>query len=1019
MRTKLTLLASTLLLMLPAVIVKSQPLTASITPADTAYVCAGMSIQLTGNPSGGTQPYQHNWSSNGGQLNPVNTQSTSFVSAVAGYFQVIYTVTDNATNTGSDTLVIVVRPLPVVQVSPTQQICLGSCVTITATGGSTYSWSPATGLSNPGIPNPVACPMITTTFTVTVTDANGCFSTSNTTVNVNPNPVVNAGNDQYVCPGQCAGLNASGGFSYSWSPSAGLSATNLPNPSACPSATTQYWVTVTTLDGCTATDNVMVTVSNLSINTTSTPASCGQCNGTVAVTQTGGISPFTYVWSTGSTVPTQPNLCFGPYYVTASDAAGCTAFGSVTVNNNTTLTDSITTTQTLCSQCTGTADIIVSGGTPPYSYLWATNDVTQSVGSLCFGNYGVTVTDNGGCNLIDHATITDTSTLQLVLDTIINMNCFNNTNGTITVHATGGAGGYIYSWSPGSYTTSSITNLSAGNYAVTVTDANGCTRTAIYSVSYTNNIYASVSVTPSNCGQNGSASIYVAGGHPPYSYLWSDSLHQTTSTAVNLTPGLYTVNITDSSGCMITAAINMYNFNCYNVIKGRVYNDQNQNCIQDSGELGIQGSVITATPDPYYAYSDVNGNFTLYTTSLNNTLTVSNSYSLQYTPTCPSPATLTVNLSQQGDTSLGNNFGFWADPNYTDLGIHPGWSGATPGFQKKYWIYYSNLSPTPKNATINFVYDTLLAYDSCTTGGVRNAAQHKITWTISNIPTSNWDGPLYVYFTVPTTVTIYDILHSYFEILPISGDANPLNNTLSTDEPVTGSHDPNDKTVSPIGEGPAGNITQNDSVLLYTLHFQNTGNDTAFTVVIKDTLSPFLDPATVVPGASNHTYTFDLSGQGVLTFRFDHILLPDSSANEEASNGYVNYSIQQKHNNPVGTVISNNAHIYFDFNPDVVTNTVINTITNIAGIETINNPFSVKVYPNPFTDITTFVIEAGAAKNAYTFEMYDVLGNRVRYKTGITTQQFQVKGLGLNKGIYFYKISDDGSIIGVGKVIIE
>ena len=189
--------------------------------------------------------------------------------------------------------------------------------------------------------------------------------------------------------------------------------------------------------------------------------------------------------------------------------------------------------------------------------------------------------------------------------------------------------------------------------------------------------------------------------------------------------------------------------------------------------------------------------------------------------------------------------------------------------------------------------------------------------------------------------------------------------------------------------------------------------------MIKDTLSPFLDPATVVPGASNHTYTFDLSGQGVLTFRFDHILLPDSSANEEASNGYVNYSIQQKHNNPVGTVISNNAHIYFDFNPDVVTNTVINTITNIAGIETINNPFSVKVYPNPFTDITTFVIEAGAAKNAYTFEMYDVLGNRVRYKTGITTQQFQVKGLGLNKGIYFYKISDDGSIIGVGKVIIE
>jgi len=207
----------------------------------------------------------------------------------------------------------------------------------------------------------------------------------------------------------------------------------------------------------------------------------------------------------------------------------------------------------------------------------------------------------------------------------------------------------------------------------------------------------------------------------------------------------------------------------------------------------------------------------------------------------------------------------------------------------------------PINTTIRFTYDSLLQYDSCTIGGMHNPTNHTIEWVFNNFQHSDYlySNHVNAYFTVPVSASIDDTVHSYFEILPIVGDVCPSDNTLLSIEPITNSHDPNDKSLMPIGKNAANTILQNDSVLLYTIRFQNTGNDTAFTVVVKDTLSPYLDPATIVPGASSHPYTFDLSGNGILTFRFDNIMLPDSNVNEPTSHGYFNYSIKQKKNNPL------------------------------------------------------------------------------------------------------------------------
>ena len=239
-------------------------------------------------------------------------------------------------------------------------------------------------------------------------------------------------------------------------------------------------------------------------------------------------------------------------------------------------------------------------------------------------------------------------------------------------------------------------------------------------------------------------------------------------------------------------------------------------------------------------------------------------------------------------------------------------------------------------------------------------------------------------------------------------------------ETITGSHDPNSKTVIPQGNGANGNILASDSLLFYTVHFQNTGNDTAFTVVVVDTLSQFLDPASIIPGAASHPYTLDMSGQGILTFRFDAILLPDSNVNEPASNGYFNYSIRQKTNNPLGSVIQNTAHIYFDFNSPVATNTVVNTIVSPLNLpENRATDASVQVFPNPFNDKTTFVIQSKNKSEFYSFELLDVMGKKVKVIDKITEKKFTISRNELSNGFYFYKISSLEGTVAIGKLLVK
>ena len=242
-------------------------------------------------------------------------------------------------------------------------------------------------------------------------------------------------------------------------------------------------------------------------------------------------------------------------------------------------------------------------------------------------------------------------------------------------------------------------------------------------------------------------------------------------------------------------------------------------------------------------------------------------------------------------------------------------------------------------------------------------------------------------------------------------------------QPNIGAYDPNDKRAQPQGYQ-ANHYISNATPLHYHIRFQNTGTDTAFTVVVVDTLDTPLDPATLQLGASSHPYTWELRENGILVVRFENIMLPDSTINEPASNGFFKFSIQQDANNPDGTRIENRAGIYFDFNPPIITNTAFHTIGSdfvnsiVINVDQLATPdVEVKVFPNPFAESTTIMVEG---------EHYEQLQVQVFTTTGQLVQQYQaqaqqvtIKKGKLPAGWYVYRLLGDQQLISTGKLIVQ
>ncbi|WP_338647682.1 MBG domain-containing protein [Flavobacterium sp. KS-LB2] len=528
------------------------PAFSTATASQTNVSCNGGSNgSASVSPSGGAPGYTYSWSPSGG-----TAPTASGLSAGS------YTVTVTDANGCSATRNFTITQPPAFSTATASQTnvsCNGGSngsASVSPSGGTpgyTYFWSPSGGTAA------TASGLAAGSYTVTVTDANGCSATRNFTITQPPAfSTATASQTNVSCNGGSNGsasVSPSGGtpgYTYSWSPSGGTAAT------ASGLSAGSYTVTVTDANGCSATRNFTITQPPaFSISTASqTNVSCnGGSNGSASVSPSGGAPGYTYSWSpSGGTAATASGLSAGSYTVTVTDANGCSATRNFTITQPPAFSIS-TASQTNVSYnggSNGSASVAVSGGTAGYTYSWAPSGGTAATATgLSAGTYTVMVTDANACTATQSFTITEPSALMANPVAQTNLSCNGGTNGSATVAVSGGTAGYTYSWTPSGGTAATATGLSAGTYTVTVTDANACTATQSFTITEPSALVATPSAQTNvscNAGSNGSVTVAVSGGSGPYTYSWAPS-GGTAPTATGLSVGTYTVTVTDANAC--------------------------------------------------------------------------------------------------------------------------------------------------------------------------------------------------------------------------------------------------------------------------------------------------------------------------------------------------------------------------------------------------------------------------------------------------------------------------------------
>jgi len=348
-----------------------------------------------------------------------------------------------------------------------------------------------------------------------------------------------------------ATATATGGlapYSYFWSPSGGNSATanNLTGGT--------YTITTRDANGCSASTTILVSQPPaIAQSMHTTPASCsGPPNGTVTVTPSGGMAPYTYSWDPGAQTTASINgLAAGIYTCYVTDSKGCSSSDTVSITQPPPISLAYTSNTVNCSgPHNGTITVTPGGGTGAYTYSWSPgNQTSATISNQDTGSYTVTVTDAQGCSSNTSITLSHPPPISQSLNSTP-VGCTGPPNGTATTLPGSGTSPYTYSWSPGGATSATVSNLALGLYTCLVTDSKGCTGKDTIRVSPDPAITDSTHAQAATCqGPNtGTSTVYPFGGTTPYTYHWMPG-GQTGQAATNLSPGTYTITITDALGC--------------------------------------------------------------------------------------------------------------------------------------------------------------------------------------------------------------------------------------------------------------------------------------------------------------------------------------------------------------------------------------------------------------------------------------------------------------------------------------
>lgn len=422
----------------------------------------------------------------------------------------------------------------------------------------TFKWS--TGASDQSILN-----LTPGFYSVTVTDADGNTLTLSSTIAESQPLVIEGATTNPSCSTSQDGAIAltvtggTGAYTYLWNTT--TTTENLTNLNAG-----TYSVTVTDEAGCTQQKSFqLINTTQINLTAITTKTNCGQANGAVDLTVTGGASPYTYVWTNGATTEDLSSLGAGSYRVVVTDANGCQSIGTYFVQEINTLR---VTFQVAKANCTndpiGSIDLTVSGGVGPYTYQWQHGPTTEDVSGLVAGTYRVTVTDQAGCATLA-VILVQKETLQINAQ-VIQPSCADDPTGSIQLTPINGSGSYTYEWSNGE-AGSTLVDVAVGTYVVIVTDnTTGCSVTLSYTIAAPSPITAIADIQNGGCGQEGNYSITLAitGGRAPYQVLWSNGI--TGPALTGLSSGTYQAQIRDVNGCVISKDVivdaSLFTWNC-------------------------------------------------------------------------------------------------------------------------------------------------------------------------------------------------------------------------------------------------------------------------------------------------------------------------------------------------------------------------------------------------------------------------------------------------------------------------
>ncbi len=913
--------------------------------------------------------------------------------------------------------------------------------------GLTYNWQGPGGFTST-----LRDPMVTVlgAYFVTVVAPNGCQS--NATVQVTQNiaaPIVSVLVENLNCNnpvGKLTATAAGNNLTYLWS-----------NGSTAETVTTSisgnYTVTVTGPNGCTGTASGNLATDLSAISVDIFQQSCPGINDAgLSVKNPAGLD---ILWSNGSTNGQIENLAPGTYCVTVTNpTAGCTVDTCLIFYELQPLIfENIS---TVNPTCPGAADgkifFQVTGGTAPYTFIWNPAQPSPFNQNLPAGTYQITFTDAHGCSaaspqiiLVDPPPIV--STFEILPSQ--NGDCFS----TVILGFTGGAAPYSVTWSNGNSGASGL--FPPGVYFVTITDANGCSE--ILTVA-----------NPNDCGyrleghlKNDKNSNCLPETAEPNLKNWIIKATSTSGGAdffsVSDSTGYYFMGVLPGN-YSVAAIPPSTNWSACNPVAvtmpataDTILADLAASAENDCPEMTIDltaGTLRRCFDNNFYYLKYCNIGSQPATDAFVD-LTLDPFLEFQSSFLSATDFGGNVYRFQLGTVAPGDCSNFWVQVKvscaavlgqshcseahiFPDTLCHPAptnWSGANlilNGICETDSLRFviKNESVFDMNSQLEYIVieDGVMLRTASepplAAGGEMIVAVPKNgkTWRLEVQQEANHPNP------EPRMLSVEGCANGSFSTgfvaqFPVSDNPAAIDIECRANQ---GSYDPNDKTGFPEGYGLKKYVLPGTD-LEYLIRFQNTGTDTAFTVVVRDTLSEFLDIETVRAGASSHNYRFEMAGENVLKFIFENILLPDSNINSAASNGFLKFRISPKTDVPLETDIKNTAAIFFDFNEPVLTNTTVHRIGInfvLRSWSPVRPDISLKISPHPMAESAWLEMQGLNDGQEIFVEIFDLQGVLQHRQTGVSPKILLRKN-DLPSGLYLLKISSATGEIGWGKLILR